>query len=75
MIEDHGIETTGSLIGKEEKGIVLDITKERLLHLYGDQQNLTVQLTREGGVLVKIRVPFREMNIESEGTLVVESAL
>jgi LytS/YehU family sensor histidine kinase len=53
----------------------LDITKERLSHLYGDQQNLTVHLSQEGGAVVKIRIPFKEMIVESEGTFIVESAL
>jgi two-component system, LytTR family, sensor kinase len=73
IIEDHGMENDGDQLDEKEKGIVLDITKERLLHLYGDQQNLTVQMNKEGGALVKIRIPFREMVVDSERAFVVES--
>jgi LytS/YehU family sensor histidine kinase len=75
MIEDKGIAAAASPMKEEEGGIVLDITKERLSHLYGDQQNLTVHLSQEGGAVVKIRIPFKEMIVESEGTFIVESAL
>jgi len=73
MIVDDGMEPVESSIGEGKKGIVLDITKERLWHLYGDQQNITVQLSQEGRALVKIRIPFREMIVDSEGTLVAEN--
>jgi len=75
MIEDRGMKTGGTSSVEEEKGIVLSITKERLSHLYGDRQNLTVQLEREGGALVKIRIPFSEVMVESEETLLAENAL
>jgi LytS/YehU family sensor histidine kinase len=75
MIEDQGMESIASPMNEEEEGIVLDITKERLSHLYGDHQNLIVKLSQEGGALVKIRIPFKEMVVESEETFVVESAL
>jgi two-component system, LytTR family, sensor kinase len=74
-IEDHRMNAIGNRIGEEVKGSVFDITKERLSHLYGDQQNLTVQLNPEGEALVKIRIPFKEMNVESAGTFVIEGAL
>jgi two-component system, LytTR family, sensor kinase len=75
MIVDDGMEPVESSIGEGKKGIVLDITRERLTHLYGDQQNIAVQLSQEGRALVKIRIPFREMIVDSEGTLVAESVL
>lgn len=75
LIEDQGMETPAGVIYEEEKGIVLDITKERLSHLYGSNQNLTVQLNQNGGALVKIQIPFKEMIVESEGVFIVESGL
>jgi two-component system, LytTR family, sensor kinase len=75
MIEDRRLKAAGNSIGEDEKGIVLDITKERLSQLYKDQQSLTVQMNQEGGALVKIRIPLREMIVESEGVFLVESAL
>lgn len=58
-----------------EHEIVLDITRERLSHLYGDKQELIFQLKPETGTLVKIRIPFREMVVESEGTFIAENGL
>jgi two-component system LytT family sensor kinase len=75
MIEDQGRETPARFMNEKKDGIVLDITRERLSHLYGDHENLTVQLSQEGGTLVKIRIPFKEMIVESEGAFIVESAL
>jgi LytS/YehU family sensor histidine kinase len=75
LIEDQGMESPARFMNEKKDGIVLDITKERLSHLYGDHQNLTVHLSQEGGTLVKIRIPFKEMIVESEGAFVVESAL
>jgi LytS/YehU family sensor histidine kinase len=75
VIEDHGLFTDGNLTSIGEHGIVLDITKERLLHLYGNQQDLTVRLGQDGRIVVKIRLPFREMIVESIGTFVAEGAL
>jgi two-component system, LytTR family, sensor kinase len=74
MIEDRGMKTNGTSSGEELEGVVFDITKERLSHLYGNRQNLTVQLNQNGGALVKIRIPYKEMIVESEGTLIVEGA-
>jgi LytS/YehU family sensor histidine kinase len=75
IIEEHGRDTTENRVGEEGNGVVLDITKERLSHLYGEQQKLIVHLNQEGGALVRIRIPYKEVNVESEGTLAVESAL
>jgi len=75
MIEDQVTEIAGGTIDEKENGIVLDITKERLSHLYGNRQNLTVQLNQDGGALVKIRIPFREMIVKSEAAIVAESVL
>jgi len=72
MIEDQGRETPARFMNEKKDGIVLDITRERLSHLYGDHENLTVQLSQEGGTLVKIRIPFKEMIVESEGAFIVE---
>ena len=75
MIEDLGIENVKKLVDKKENGVLFDITKERLSHLYGERQSITVQRQQAGGVQVKIQIPFKEMIVEPEETLIVESAL
>lgn len=55
-----------------EREAVFAITRERLLQLYGDDQELTVRSQPDGVVLVKIRIPFREVP-QSEATLIAEA--
>ena len=75
MIQDLGMENAGSSADKKENRVLFDITKERLSHLYGERQSLTVQWQQERGVQVNIQIPFKEMTVESEETFIVESAL
>jgi LytS/YehU family sensor histidine kinase len=75
MIEELEMEHAENLVDKKENGVLFDITKERLSHLYGERQSMTVQWQPAGGVQVKIQIPFREMIVESEETFIVESAL
>jgi two-component system, LytTR family, sensor kinase len=75
IIEDRGRVAAEYSLGQTNKGIVLDITKERLAHLYGDRQSLTVHESPERGALVKIRIPLREMIAESEEVIVVEQSV
>jgi uncharacterized protein YeeX (DUF496 family) len=74
IIEDLGKENAERMVDKKENGVLFDITKERLSHLYGKRQSLTVQWQPERGVQVKIQIPFKEMIVESEETFIVESA-
>ncbi|RPI02506.1 MAG: hypothetical protein EHM64_13865 [Ignavibacteriae bacterium] len=74
IIEYRELESGEESITGEAAGDVFEITRERLMHLYGDQQSLTVQLNRSGGAQVKVQIPFKEINPDSEETFMVESA-
>jgi two-component sensor histidine kinase len=44
---------------EEKAGLGLRATRERLQALYGDQQSIEIVEGREGGVEVRVRIPFR----------------
>lgn len=45
--------------GAEDTGIGLSNTVERLNQLYGEAQSFSLQTSEAGGLLVRVRVPFR----------------
>jgi two-component system, LytTR family, sensor kinase len=74
-ITDRRMNSAPNLDREEVQGPVFEITKERITHLYGDQQTLTVHMNSEGETCVRIRIPLKELHAESEGIFVVEGAL
>jgi two-component system LytT family sensor kinase len=58
-----------------EHEAVLEITRERLVQLYGGHHGLTARSQSDGAARVMIRIPFRETHIQSEETLVAETVL
>jgi two-component system, LytTR family, sensor kinase len=75
VIEDHPGGIPGHQEDIERNDIIPEITKERLLQLYGNNQELTVCAKPYGGILVRIRIPFLEMNEEPEGAFIMENVL
>jgi two-component sensor histidine kinase len=61
-VEDDGATTADpSLAARDDGGgIGLANTRERLRHLYADQQSLTLDRSDLGGVRVRIELPFHE---------------
>lgn len=63
VIDDGpGIDTTVAIA----QGHGIESTRERLLALYGNDASLTVVGGPEGGTLATLRVPYREMVLESD---------
>lgn len=51
---------------KKSEGIGLSNTRARLRHLYGDRHKLKFVAPPNGGLSVKIEIPFRELNEKSK---------
>jgi LytS/YehU family sensor histidine kinase len=63
-VEDDG---PGLAAGAAEvKGHGLDNTRERLRTLYGDRAALTVVAAGPLGTIARLRVPYRELVLETE---------
>jgi signal transduction histidine kinase len=69
-VEDNGpgfSETTG--LEQNHSGLGLKITRERLLNLYGSQQEFRVESFRNRGVRINIEIPFLlERSLATAGT-------
>ena len=67
FVEDDG---AGMAPGAAEtKGHGLENTRQRLQTLYGEHASLVILPSQPQGTLAMIRIPFREMLLESEETL------
>ena len=58
LVEDDGPGLSSLARARQNQGLGLSNTKRRLQHLYGDQQALSMENGREGGLRVEIRVPY-----------------
>ena len=58
LVEDDGPGLSSLAQERQNQGLGLSNTKRRLQHLYGDQQALSMENGREGGLRVEIRVPY-----------------
>lgn len=65
-VEDNG---PGIRPGADLAGRGLDTTRERLASLYGGEGSLTVEPLASGGSRATLRVPFRELAADGEGTV------
>ena len=50
------------------EGVGLGNTRERLATLYGDRASLTLTRTPDGGAMVIVRMPYRELEGRARGT-------
>jgi len=50
-----------------EEGIGLANTRARLRRLYGDRHRIEIKDADEGGLAVKLSIPFRQVDVEGAG--------
>lgn len=64
-VKDNGLGLKHS-DANADGGIGLDNSRARLRHLYGERQNFEIKEGSNGGVIVDIKIPFREHPEENE---------
>jgi LytS/YehU family sensor histidine kinase len=62
QVIDNGM---GLTAGADSHGIGLDNTRQRLRFLYGDRQALSVAENPGGGVIVTVRLPYRDLAVDA----------
>jgi two-component system, LytTR family, sensor kinase len=53
--------------GELKEGIGLANTRARLRQLYGDKHRIEIKDADEGGLMVKLSIPFRQMEVDGAG--------
>ncbi len=66
VVEDNGPGMVEPKKKKTKEGVGLKITKERLLQLYGEKQELLLSKSDLGGLRVTIQIPYMEIGKQNE---------
>jgi LytS/YehU family sensor histidine kinase len=64
--ENNGNGKGVSLVSRKKTGVGLANTRARLAHLYGEQGSFDLRSASPHGVAVRIRIPFRESNLDHD---------
>lgn len=63
-VQDNGPGFSGASETAFGKGAGLTVTRDRLIHLYGENQNLQLDNASGGGAMVRIRIPHKRKEEE-----------
>ena len=74
-IRDNGPGITDSINSLPKPGLGLRTTRERLIALYANEQQLTVRNVAEGGVEARLQIPFRVTPDNSIDTVIIGSLM
>jgi two-component system, LytTR family, sensor kinase len=61
-VSDDGVGLPNKNTEELKEGVGISNTRARLYHLYGENHRFDLQPSRDGGVTLKLEIPFRHSN-------------